>query len=284
MRFYLISGLSHGVGDITDRGVCQQFTNAVSPYPVHRSFLVTLDEWVSHGTPPPKSLVPRHSDKSASAVPRPGFQTGVVPPAALEWPAIPGVTFSGLITTRYFLDWGPMFDDGIVSTSRLMDVPPIHLRVAVDQDNRWPASACLGVARRSRRPPLGTGAPAASDGCESVAQHSLQDDQGGAHRRRGPRSLIEGATSHDGYVAVTKAAQGGPEAGGSSARRRRCSSEAKASNVLKKAFRRGRAGSILPTSFVSNSGIRPRTSPSSPESAHLTDSRGTRDLHPAIVR
>jgi hypothetical protein len=73
VRFYLISGLSHGVGDIRDRGVCQQFTNAVSPYPVHRALLVALDEWVSHGTPPPKSLVPRHSDKSASAVPRPGF-------------------------------------------------------------------------------------------------------------------------------------------------------------------------------------------------------------------
>ena len=86
VRFYLISGLSHGVGDITDRGVCQQFTNAVSPYPVHRAWLVALDEWVSHGTPPPKSQVPRHSDKSASAVPRPGFQTGVVPQAALEWP------------------------------------------------------------------------------------------------------------------------------------------------------------------------------------------------------
>ena len=52
VRFYLISGLSHGVGDITDKGVCQQFTNAVSPYPVHRAFLVALDEWVSHGTHP----------------------------------------------------------------------------------------------------------------------------------------------------------------------------------------------------------------------------------------
>ena len=49
------------------------------------------------------------------AVPRPGFQTGVVPQAALEWPTIPGVTYNGLITTRYLLDFGPMFDDGILS-------------------------------------------------------------------------------------------------------------------------------------------------------------------------
>ena len=50
MRYYLVSGTSHGVGDITDRGICQQFTNAVSPYRLHRALLVALDQWVSNGT------------------------------------------------------------------------------------------------------------------------------------------------------------------------------------------------------------------------------------------
>ena len=114
VRYYLMSGLSHGVGDITDRGVCQQFTNAVSPYATHRALLVALDEWVSHGIEPPQSQVPRHGTR-AFAMPQPGFQTGVVPQEELGWPTIPGVTYNGLITTRYFLDFGPMFDDGLVS-------------------------------------------------------------------------------------------------------------------------------------------------------------------------
>ena len=111
VRFYLMSGLSHGVGDITDRGVCQQFTNGVSPYAAHRALLIALDEWVSHGIQPPKSEVPRLADNTAAfAVPRPGSQTGVVPQDVLGWPTIPGVTYNGLITTRYFLDFGPMFE------------------------------------------------------------------------------------------------------------------------------------------------------------------------------
>jgi len=85
-----------------------------------------LDEWVSHGTPPPKSLVPRHFDKSAAAVPVAGSQTGVVPQDVLEWPTIPGVTYNGLITTGY-LDFGPMLDQGSSRTTRPRSrgVPPI---------------------------------------------------------------------------------------------------------------------------------------------------------------
>src|SRR5262249_15037225 len=113
-RFYLISGLSHGVGDITDRGNCQQFTNGVSPYPVHRALLIALDEWVSYGIPPPKSRIPRGTDR-VFAAPIAGQQTGVVPQGALGWPNIPGVMYTGVITTRYKLDWGPEFADGIVA-------------------------------------------------------------------------------------------------------------------------------------------------------------------------
>jgi hypothetical protein len=216
VRFYLISGLSHGVGDITDRGVCQQFTNAVSPYAVHRALLVALDEWVSAGTTPPKSEVPRHSDKSASAVPRSGSQTGVVPQSALEWPTIPGVTYNGLITTRYLLDFGPMFDEGILSNypPSVAGRPAYPIFVSkVDQDGNEVA----GV----RTPPVA--APVATttgwalrragfgenDGCESDGQHipfkTTKAERLAAGDPR--RSLEERYKNHDGYVkAVTKAA------------------------------------------------------------------------------
>src|SRR4029453_7008205 len=45
----------------------------------------------------------------------PRSQHGGVPQGVLGWPTIPGVTYNGLITTRYFLDFGPMFEDGILS-------------------------------------------------------------------------------------------------------------------------------------------------------------------------
>ena len=57
-RFYLLSGLSHGVGHITDRKENQQFTNGVSPFPAHRALLIALDQWVSQGVAPPDSEVP----------------------------------------------------------------------------------------------------------------------------------------------------------------------------------------------------------------------------------
>ncbi|MDE2938621.1 MAG: alpha/beta hydrolase domain-containing protein [Chloroflexota bacterium] len=115
VRFYLLSGLSHGVGDVTRKGKNQQFTNGVSPYPAHRALLVALDKWVSEGVEPPASRVPRASENAAFAVTRPGFETGVVPKEELGWPDIPGATYTGVITTHYFLDYGPDFDQGIVA-------------------------------------------------------------------------------------------------------------------------------------------------------------------------
>ena len=114
VRYYLMSGLSHGVGDATTKSTCQQFLNPVSPYRAHRALLLALDRWVSDGTKPPKSRVPEGGHR-AFAVTVPGSQTGVVPQEELGWPNIPGVLYTGVITTRYFLDFGPDFDNGILS-------------------------------------------------------------------------------------------------------------------------------------------------------------------------
>ena len=64
VRFFLISGLSHGVGNVNSMAMCQQSLNPTSPFPALRALLVALDQWVAKGTPPPESRVPRQSDKT----------------------------------------------------------------------------------------------------------------------------------------------------------------------------------------------------------------------------
>jgi hypothetical protein len=79
--------------------------------------LVALDQWVTAGVAPPRSRVPRRSDGTAvMAVPRPGSYSGRVPQEDLGWPAIPGVVYTGLITTRYHHDFGPALEaKGIIT-------------------------------------------------------------------------------------------------------------------------------------------------------------------------
>src|SRR5258706_7286812 len=43
VRYYLMSGLAHGVGNATAKSTCQQFLNPVSPYRAHPALLVALD-------------------------------------------------------------------------------------------------------------------------------------------------------------------------------------------------------------------------------------------------
>ena len=146
VRFYLLSGLSHGVGDVTRKGKNQQFTNGVSPYATHRALLVALDKWVSEGIEPPASRVPRASEHAAFAVTRPGYETGCVPKEELGWPDIPGVTYTGVITTHYCLDYGPDFDQGIVANlpPSLADQPAYPIFVSrVDEDGNEVAGVRL---------------------------------------------------------------------------------------------------------------------------------------------
>jgi hypothetical protein len=217
VRFYLISGLSHGVGNVTSRGQCQQYLNPTSPFPALRALLMALDQWVVAGTAPPPSLVPRQSEGTAvMAVPRPGHQTGIVPREALGWPAIPGVTYTGVITSRYFLDFGSMMDQGIIA-----DYPPSlsgrttypHFVSKVDQDGNEiagirlpPVAAPIATTTgwALRRDGFG-----ANEGCEANGQHIPFASTKAARLAAGdPRlSLEERYGTHDGYVtAVARAA------------------------------------------------------------------------------
>jgi hypothetical protein len=218
VRFYLISGLSHGVGNVTSKGQCQQFLNPTSPFPALRALLTALDQWVIQGTEPPPSQVPRRADKTAvSAVSRPGYQTGVVPQDALGWPTIPGVTYTGVITTRYHLDFGPMLEKGIVSNypPSLVGRPAYPIFVSkVDQDGNEVAGIRLPPVEAPiatttgwalRRAGLGE-----NDGCEASGQHIAFKTTRAERQAAGDprRSLEERYKNHEGYVAaVTKAAE-----------------------------------------------------------------------------
>jgi hypothetical protein len=218
VRFFLISGLSHGVGDVTSMATCQQPLNPTSPFPALRALLVALDQWVTQGTAPPASQVPRRAeDTMVQAVARPGHQTGVVPQQALGWPSIPGVTYTGAITTRYFLNFGSTLDNGIISNYP----PSLAGRAAypifvsrVDRDGNEVAGVRLPPVEAPiatttgwalRRAGFG-----ADDGCEANGQHiAFKTTRAERVTAGDPRpSLEERYANHEGYVAaVTSAAR-----------------------------------------------------------------------------
>ena len=216
VRFFLISGLSHGVGNVTSMGTCQQFLNPTSPFPALRALLVALDQWVSAGVEPPASRVPRRADNTmVKAVHRPGSQTAVVPQEALGWPTIPGVTYTGVITARYHLDFGPMLDKGIVSNypPSLAGRPAYPIFVSkVDRDGNEVA----GIRLPPVEAPIATTTGWAlrrngfgeNEGCEANGQHIAFKTTTAERTAAGdPRlSLEERYKNHEGYVEAVKAA------------------------------------------------------------------------------
>ncbi len=115
-RNYLISSHQHGTGNAASKGNCQQFLNPLNSAPVQRALFVALDEWSTKGTPPPPSRVPKLSD---------GTLVPPLPQSGMGFPNIPGVTYTGLKTTRYLLDYGPNFyTTGIATINPPVITPP----------------------------------------------------------------------------------------------------------------------------------------------------------------
>lgn len=82
--------------------------------PVIRALYQDLEDWVVRGTQPPDNQVPRIADAT------------LVAPAHVAFPAIPGVTYTGLVNTFHLLDWGPQYtpqDETGIATQ----VPPAYL-------------------------------------------------------------------------------------------------------------------------------------------------------------
>ena len=174
-RNYFISSHQHGVGSATSKGSCQQFQNPLDSAPVQRALFVALDEWV-HGQEPPRSRVPRLRD---------GTFAQPLSQAAVGFPSIPGVTYTGLETTRYLFDYGPgYYTTGIATINPPLVTPPYQNNPAngpiylswvprTDRDGNDVA----GVRLADVTVPLATytgwalrAGAQANDGCESSGQ------------------------------------------------------------------------------------------------------------------
>lgn len=218
VRFYLLSGLEHTASGApaNSSGICQQFLNTTNPSPALRALFVALDAWVTQGIKPPKSQVPRVSEGTAVfSVPQP-TGLGVVPQDALGWPNIPGVLYTGLITVRHLFDWGPLFDNGILTINPPDFSGPVYPSFVsrVDEDGNEVAGIRLPAVAAPIATTTGWALRAAAfggpDGCESSGQWIPFATTEAERLATGdPRkSLEERYEDHDGYVReVTKAAE-----------------------------------------------------------------------------
>src|ERR1700733_11052514 len=122
-RAYLISGSQHaGPAAANSLGVCAQFGNTTDQLPAVRALFEDLDQWLD-GTAPPPSQTPTVAGGTAVfATVNPATEAiaiGSVSQIALGFPTIPGLNYDGLITIHNVWNWGPQFDQGIISV-----VPP----------------------------------------------------------------------------------------------------------------------------------------------------------------
>lgn len=175
-RNYFISSHQHGTGNATSKGACQQFQNPLNSAPVQRALFVALDDWL-RGERPPESKVPTLEGHTLVAP---------LPQSEMGFPNIPGVTYTGLKTTRYLLDYGTNY-----YTTGIATVNPPLISLPYD-DNRangaiYPSyipktdrdgNDIAGVRLADVTVPLATytgwalrAGPQANDGCESAGQY-----------------------------------------------------------------------------------------------------------------
>jgi hypothetical protein len=116
-RLYLLSSKQHGgPGNPTIKGLCQQFNNPLASEQVQRALWEDLDQWSTQGIAPPPSQVPLLKD--GTLVPPPPVGNGL-------YVGIPGVTYTGLKTTRYRFNYGPSFySTGIPTFNPPLTAPP----------------------------------------------------------------------------------------------------------------------------------------------------------------
>ncbi|HMG57933.1 MAG TPA: alpha/beta hydrolase domain-containing protein, partial [Kofleriaceae bacterium] len=103
VRTYLFSSLPHSPA--AGAGICEQGRNPLSPAAGLRALLVDLDDWISHGAAPPATRLPRRFN---------GTLVPSLPQSGVGFPAIPGVRYTGAMSTGDLFDFGHRFDDGIL--------------------------------------------------------------------------------------------------------------------------------------------------------------------------
>jgi len=116
-RLYFISSHQHGFGNGNSKGACQQLGNPLNSSPIQRALWEAMDQWATKGVAPPPSSVPHLSD---------GTLVSALPQSAVGFPNIPGVTYTGLKSTRYLLNYGPDFyRTGIMAVNPPVITPPM---------------------------------------------------------------------------------------------------------------------------------------------------------------
>lgn len=207
VRTYFLASHPHSPG--TAAGICQQPQNPLLPAQVTRALLVDLDEWVSIGRLPPADRIPRLRDRTL--VP-------ALPQVVEGFPNIPGVVYNGIHHTGDLWNFGPEFDDGILTI-----LPPILVgtpyqifvpRTDLDgndlagirvPDIAVPLATYTGWALRAAAP--GDPVPIV-DGCDAAGQRipfaKTKAERVAAHDPR--PSLQERYPTHAVYVALVRAA------------------------------------------------------------------------------
>jgi hypothetical protein len=180
-RNYFISSHMHGSAAFPPgRGSCQQLQNPLDSAPIQRALFVAIDEWVTKGTRPPSSRVPRLGD---------GTLVPPLPQAGMGFPSIPGVVYNGLKTTRYLFDYGLNYYDTGIATVNPPTFPATTPSYQDDARNGpiYPSfiprtdsdgNDIAGVRLPDVTVPLATytgwalrAGPQADDGCESSGQY-----------------------------------------------------------------------------------------------------------------
>lgn len=218
VRNYLLSGLQHASAAAPNSlGVCQQFGNTTDPNPALRALFQDLDQWID-GTSPPASAVPRRSDNTAVMTTTGPFSPlgiGTVPEADLNWPTIPGVLYTGLVTVRNLFNFGPQqFSQGILSINPPQTTGSVYPSFVskVDADGNEVAGvrlpAVVAPVATTAGWNLRSAAFGGNDGCESTGTLIPFAADAGTRLSKGdPRpSLTERYGTHAGYVAAVTAA------------------------------------------------------------------------------
>lgn len=129
VRVYLWSSSQHfaAPGPIKpSTGLSKNYQNVVSTSFLFRALLDCLDEWATHGTPPPDSRVPQHTDGTLCDV-----ETW-----RKQFPAIPGQALPRTCSTLELVDFGPDLAHGDLHRTPRPQADktyPVYIP-AVDQD------------------------------------------------------------------------------------------------------------------------------------------------------
>ena len=200
VRSYLVASLPHNGGTpSTGIGYCQLERNPLIANGVLRALLVDMDAWVTKGTEPPNSRLPRVTDGS------------LVKPAQgdVGFPDIPKVTYNGRMHNGDLFDYGADFDKGILTVlpPKLVGTPYPALVPKTDSDGNDIAGIRLPEVAVPVATYTGWGLRAvpagANDSCDHFGQKIVFAATKAERIASGdPRpSLEERYASHDDYDA-----------------------------------------------------------------------------------